>query len=98
LVHVTDQVTSRRFLVDTGAAFSIFPHQSTAIPNGPLLSSPAGRNIPCWDERRLDLSISGHMFQLTFLLAAVQFLILRIDFFVAVWPFSGPGGGILDFH
>jgi hypothetical protein len=49
-------------------------------PNGPLMSGPAGKNIPCWGERRLELSFSGRRFQWTFLLAAVQFPILGIDF------------------
>jgi hypothetical protein len=80
LVHVCDQISGRCFLVDTGGAFSIFPHQSSDTPNGPLLSGPAGRNIPCWGERRLDLCFNGRLFQWTFLLDAVQFPILGIDF------------------
>jgi hypothetical protein len=29
LVYINDQLTGRRFLVDTGTAFSILPHQSS---------------------------------------------------------------------
>jgi hypothetical protein len=82
LVHMTDQVSGRCFLVDTGAAFLIFPHESTAIPDGPLLSGPAGKNVPCWGERCLDLSLSGHKFQWPFLLAAFNFLFLGSIFYV----------------
>ncbi len=94
---MTDQVSGRRFLVDTGAAFSIFPHQSSAVPNGPLLSGPAGRNIPCWGERRLDLSLSGHSFQWTFLLAAVQFPTLGVDFLRHFSLLVDPAAGSLIF-
>ncbi len=94
---MTDQVSGRRFLVDTDAAFSIFPHRSSAVPNGPLLSGPAGRNIPCWGERRLDLSLSGHSFQWTFLLAAVRFLILGIDFLRHFGLLVDPAVGSLIF-
>jgi hypothetical protein len=45
LVHVTEQLSGRHLLVDIGAAFSIFPHQSAAAPSGPLLSRPSGKNI-----------------------------------------------------
>ena len=97
LVHVTDQITSRRFLVDTGAAFSIFPHQSSAPPSGPSLSGPCGKNIPCWGERRLDLCFSGRRFQWTFLLAAVQFPILGVDFLRHHRLLVDPAAGSLVF-
>jgi hypothetical protein len=97
LVHVTDQVSGRRIFVDTGAAFSIFPHQSTAMPYGPLLSGPAGRNIPCWSERRLVLSLSSQKFQWTFLLAAIQFLILGINFLRQFGLLVDPAAGSLIF-
>ena len=35
LVYVTDQLSKRHFLVDTGAAFSILPHRSSVQPSGP---------------------------------------------------------------
>ncbi len=34
-VHVVDQLSNRRFLVDTGSAFSVYPHSSTSPPRGP---------------------------------------------------------------
>jgi hypothetical protein len=53
LVHVLDQVSKRRFLVDTGASYSIFPHWSSSPPTGPLLAGPSGTAIPCWGEKRI---------------------------------------------
>ena len=32
LVHITDQLTDGRYLVDTGASFSLVPHKSSAPP------------------------------------------------------------------
>ena len=51
LVHVKDQLSDRRFLVDTGASLSLFPSSSAAAPSGPRLIGPAGQPIPCWGER-----------------------------------------------
>ncbi len=43
LFHVVDSLSKRRFLVDTGAAYSIFPHTSPEQPSGPALQGPGGR-------------------------------------------------------
>jgi hypothetical protein len=80
LVHIQDQLSKRRYLVDTGASFSIFPHQSSATPCSPLLTGPSGKRIPCWGEKEIELSFHGRLFRWTFLLAAVQFPILGVDF------------------
>jgi hypothetical protein len=80
LVHITDQFTQQRFLVDTGAAYSVFPHSSSGFPSGPALSGAAGQPIPCWGERQLHLSFGGQDFSWPFLLAAVQFPIIGVDF------------------
>ena len=50
LVHIEDQLTGRRFLVDTRASFSILPHQSSLPASGPKLEGPAGLPITCWGE------------------------------------------------
>ncbi len=81
LVHVVDQNSKRHFLVDTGASFSIFPHQSSAAPSGPTLFGPAGKLIPCWGQKTLVLSFNGRRFEWIFLLAAFSFPIIGVDFF-----------------
>jgi hypothetical protein len=63
LVHIEDQLSNRRFLVDTGASFSLFPHTSAAAPSGPRLIGPAGQPIPCWGERVFTLLFHGKQFQ-----------------------------------
>jgi hypothetical protein len=69
--------------VDTGASYSIFPHTSAATPSGPKLRGAAGQLIPCWGEKTFDLSFQGRQFYWTFLLAAVYFPIIGVDFFVS---------------
>ncbi len=80
LVHVLDQVSQRRFLVDTGASYSIFPHWSSSPPTGPLLAGPSGTAIPCWGEKEFELSFDNKKFKWPLLLAAVKFPILGVDF------------------
>ena len=80
LIHLVDEKTGDMFLVDTGAAFSVMPHQATTIPLGPKLHGPNGLAIPCWGERCITVSFSGHLFTWKFLLAAVDFPIIGIDF------------------
>ncbi|MFO0000426.1 MAG: hypothetical protein ACK559_04800, partial [bacterium] len=43
LVHIVDQLSNRRFLVETSASYSIFPHTSSAAPSGPKLRGAAGQ-------------------------------------------------------
>ena len=50
LVYVTDQLSNRRFLVDTGAAYSILPHNSYGQPTGPPLAHPDGCPLACWGD------------------------------------------------
>jgi hypothetical protein len=80
LVHIVDQLSGRRYLIDTGASYSIFPHVSRKPASGPRLTGPAGQLIRCWGERELTLSFHGRRFKWTFLLAEVQFAIVGVDF------------------
>jgi hypothetical protein len=56
LLHLFDEVSRRRFLVDTGAAYSVFPHRSAEETSGPQLTGAGGKPIHCWGERELSLS------------------------------------------
>ncbi len=80
LVHVTCQLSSRRFLLDTGAAYSMLPHHSPAVATGPRITGPSGSVIPCWGELSLNVMFFGRKYSWTFLLAAVSFPIIGIDF------------------
>ncbi len=80
LVHIVDETSQRRFLVDTGAAYSIFPYSSPGKQSSPRLTGADGLHIPCWGERRLSLTFHGRLFVWPFLLAKVQFPIIGVDF------------------
>jgi hypothetical protein len=80
LFFITDSSSNRRYLVDTGSAFSLMPWRSSSPPSGPGLSGADGRRIPCWGEQSFTATISGLPRQWAFLLAAVSFPILGIDF------------------
>jgi hypothetical protein len=67
-------------IVDTGAAYSIFPFSSPGKQSGPCLKGTDGLHIPCWGERRLSLVFQGSRFEWPFLLAKVQFPIINVDF------------------
>jgi hypothetical protein len=41
LIHMQDQITNRRFLVDTGASYGIIPHHSSLPATGPKLFGAA---------------------------------------------------------
>jgi len=40
LAYLVDQRTSRHFLVDTGASYSLLPHRSTLLATGPRMANP----------------------------------------------------------
>ena len=63
LVYVNDQLSNRRFLVDTGAAYSILPHQSSGQPTGPPLADPDGRPLACWGDEPVHLELDGCRFK-----------------------------------
>ena len=95
LVHLVDEKTGDKFLVDTGAAFSVFPHHATTPSSGPALRGPSGQSIPCWGEKQLSLVFSGRMFKWSFLLAGVDFPIIGIDFLRAFRLTVDPAAGRL---
>ncbi len=80
LIHMLDQVSNRRFLVDTGASYSILPHRSSLPASGPKLYGPACQPITCWGERLVQLKFQDLNFSWNFLLADVAFPILGVDF------------------
>ena len=92
LIFLQDSVSHQQFLVDTGAAVSVFPHRSSAASSGPLLSGADGKPISAWGKVTKKLNFGLHTFIVSFILAAVSKPILGIDFLSAhrllVDPFS----------
>ena len=80
LVHIKDQLTDWRYLVDTSASFSLVPHRSKDPPaREPRLTSPNGLPIRCWGEEKRRLRFGGRTFEWSFLRADVSFAILGVD-------------------
>ena len=79
LVHNKDQLTDRRYLVDTSVSFSLVPYHSKEPPAKDRLNGPNGHQIRCWGEERR-LCFGDHTFEWPFLQADVLFPILGVDF------------------
>ncbi len=91
LVFVKDDISNRRFLCDTGASYSIFPHHSDTPP----WTGPGGQRIPCWGEQERTLQLGQSSFQWIFILEDVQFPILGMDFFKHYQLLVDPAAGCL---
>jgi hypothetical protein len=63
LLHPTDELSAKQFLVDTGASYSIFSHTSLDPATDPLLKGLGGKNIACWGEKQVVVVFSGRRFQ-----------------------------------
>jgi hypothetical protein len=80
LFFIKDTVSSKKLLVDTGSAFSLFPHRSKQHPCRPRLSAANRQLIRCWGSDRRSLQLAEQQYTWNFLQAAVSFPILGIDF------------------
>ena len=75
-----DVANSKRYLVDSGSAFSILPHKSSAEPTGPRPMTADGKLLHCWGRCTCSVCTMTREFSWTFLLAPVAFPILGADF------------------
>ncbi len=75
-----DEQSGKKFLVDSGASFSIIPHHSSLPVFGSRLRFPSGTSIYCWGDTQLCIKVSGHQFRWRLFKAAVAFPIIGIDF------------------
>ena len=80
LAHAVDQLSGIKFLIDTGAAYSVIPHESSAPARGPPLRGAGGSPIRCWGSSTRTVKFGGQEFTWPFLRAAVQFPLLGADF------------------
>jgi hypothetical protein len=86
LVYVQDRKTEQLFLVDTGAAVSVFLDRSSAAPSGLPLTGADGRSIPSWGSVKKTLNFGLRTFICSFILAAVSKPILGVDFLAENCP------------
>ena len=84
LVFLHDVLSSRSFLVDTGASVSVFPQSTPGFPSSTpsthRLQTASGAPLPCFGERLIPLRFGKKSFQWKFLLAPVSTPILGADF------------------
>ena len=80
LLYLVDVASSKRYLVDSGSAYSILPLQSSAEPTGPCLMTADGKPLHCWGRGTCSVRTRTREFSRTFLLAPVAFPILGADF------------------
>jgi hypothetical protein len=80
LIFLKDSVTGTVYLVDTGAAVSVFPHRGLLAAASRDLSGPDGRPILSWGQVNHQLTFGKLVLTCTFVLAAVSRPILGVDF------------------
>jgi hypothetical protein len=80
LIYLADSVSSRTFLVDTGAAISVYSHSRPAATTDSFLTGPDNKPIKSWGTVTKLLCFAGRKFSCTFILAAVAKAILGVNF------------------
>ena len=80
LLYLVDVASSKQYLMDSGSAFSILPHKSSAEPTGPHLMTVDGKPLTCWGRRMCTVRTRTRECLWTFLLAPVAFPVLGADF------------------
>ena len=86
LLFVTDSLSGRRLLVDSGAQRSILPAQAVdtmANGHGPQMDAANGTPIRTYGTRRVDVCFGGRRFSWDFVMAAVSTPLLGADFLCA---------------
>ena len=81
LIYLQDDLTSRRFLVDSGASVSVFPYHGPP-PKSPSLrlQTADGSHMSCNGERIIPLRFGSASYEWSFQLAPVTVPILGADF------------------
>jgi hypothetical protein len=67
LIYLQDSSSKQQFLVDTGAAVSVLPHNFSLLPSGPLLSGADGKPISAWGTVSKKLNFGLHTFVVSFI-------------------------------
>ena len=80
LIYLKDSVSHTNYLVDTGAAISLVPFNSSLAATGPAIVNANGSAIPSWNFVRKQLKFGKHSFVHSFLQAKVSQPILGLDF------------------
>ena len=79
-LHIDEKVSGLKFLVDTGAAISIFPFRSAAPQRPHNVISASGHRLRAWGTVQKEVVFNEKIFKWNFLLADVTTPILGADF------------------
>ena len=80
LIYLLDLLSSRRFLIDSGASVSVFPAPPSASGSVVRLVTAYGSSLTCSSSRVIPLRFGSHRFDWPFQLAPVSLSILGADF------------------
>ena len=81
LVYLQDSLSSRRFLIYSGASVSVFPApRSSSSSSGVQLLTADGSSLSCSGSRIIPLGFGNHRIEWPFQLAPVAVPILGADF------------------
>ncbi len=80
LIFLKDSVSHTNYLVDTGAAISLVPFNSSLAATGPAIVNANGSAIPSWNFVRKQLKFGKQSFVHRILQAKVSQPILGLDF------------------
>jgi len=80
LLLLKDDLTQQQFLIDTGSAYTIIPHQSDEAESGPKIVAADSSPIKCWGSEERTIIAAGRPFTWKFVKAAVSFPIIGSDF------------------
>jgi hypothetical protein len=80
LIYLTDSISKKTFLVDTGTAVSVFPHSGPTHKADSYLTGPDNKPIRSWGNKVITVCFGGRNFACEFVLAAVARPILGVDF------------------
>jgi hypothetical protein len=83
LTFLTDSLSSRRFLIDSGSSKSVIPYHSSLPTTGPTLYTADDKPIATWGFRRLAVKFGDRKFHFPFILAAVSTPIIGHDFLMS---------------
>ena len=86
LMFITDSLSGRRLLVDSGAQRSILPAQAAdtvADGHGPQMDAANGTPIRTYGTRYVEVCFGGRCFGWDFVMAAVSCVLLGADFLCA---------------
>ena len=83
LAHAINKLSGIKFLIDTGAAYSMEPHSSSAPACWPPLRGTGSSVIRCWGPVTKTVKFGEQLFTWPFLRAVVQFPLLVADFLKA---------------